>query len=488
MEIEMLNQKQNNANGGISPLTIPKLALNTRFSDQVASPVEFRSKIQDRSLTNIINNSLAVNLPTAAQLFPQRRRSSAISGSANLMAGRAYKLVPEIGKKGRRESRFRQQPAKRSSSQQELQRGHGDNLLVSQKLDWIDLQMRSSEYLKNLRGFPRLSITTEEPLHMGRPQLGHKKRSTLVVDEGMGEAAVSFNRSTNMTNRLTFKRQVREGSVSRSSFTKPLVSTTATEERKRRGTAVEDRRAHQGSVVEVPLDPKHWLLQSLRLQDYELQELFDQMEDVTEMIPYDTAGVRNQLKELDGRKSEMPPDVKMLRKDQTLLDKVKNLITRYIEVQGKKRQDVEPPEADDEFREKTPALFEGFERNQEGNLLPVFTKGTSLCSLCGQARTKKLTRDSELSASPLLEPQSLMHALPSFIPIEDYVIYQSIVQLSGFQLWRDQRGLICGDMVVVGRDVSQSATRRNISPPSVLMRNDGTLSSFLHFSQERERT
>lgn len=83
-----------------------------------------------------------------------------------------------------------------------------------------------------------------------------------------------------------------------------------------------------------------------------------QMEDVTEMLPYDTAGVRNQLKELDGRKSEMPPDVKMLRKDQTLLDKVKNLITRYIEVQGKKRQDVEPPEADDEFREKTPALFE----------------------------------------------------------------------------------------------------------------------------------
>lgn len=112
---------------------------------------------------------------------------------------------------------------------------------------------------------------------MGRPQLGHKKRSTLVVDEGTGEAAVSFNRSTNMTNRLTFKRQVREGSVSRSSFTKPLVSTTATEERKRRGTAVEDRRAHQGSVVEVPLDPKHWLLQSLRLQDYELQELFDQV-------------------------------------------------------------------------------------------------------------------------------------------------------------------------------------------------------------------
>lgn len=70
-------------------------------------------------------------------------------------------------------------------------------------------------------------------------------------------------------------------SVSRSSFTRPLVSKTATEERKGQGRAVEDRRARQGSVMEVPVDPKHWLLQSLRLQDRELQELFDQVCSIT---------------------------------------------------------------------------------------------------------------------------------------------------------------------------------------------------------------
>ncbi|KAG0554753.1 hypothetical protein KC19_12G115600 [Ceratodon purpureus] len=74
--------------------------------------------------------------------------------------------------------------------------------------------------------------------------------------------------------------------------------------------------------------------------------------------------------------------------------------------------------------------MQGFERNQEGNLLPVFSKGTSLCSLCGQVRTKKLTHDSVFSTTPLLDqPSPSPRALPSFIPIEDYVIHQSIVQM-----------------------------------------------------------
>jgi len=70
--------------------------------------------------------------------------------------------------------------------------------------------------------------------------------------------------------------------------------------------------------------------------------------------------------------------------------------------------------------------MQGFERNQEGNLLPVLSKGSTLCSFCGKMRTKKLTHDSVWSTSSLLEPN---HALPSFIPLEDYVIYQSIVQV-----------------------------------------------------------
>ena len=38
-----------------------------------------------------------------------------------------------------------------------------------------------------------------------------------------------------------------------------------------------DRKLARGSVVVLPADPKHWLLQSLRLQESELQELFDQV-------------------------------------------------------------------------------------------------------------------------------------------------------------------------------------------------------------------
>ena len=38
-----------------------------------------------------------------------------------------------------------------------------------------------------------------------------------------------------------------------------------------------DRKLVRGSVVVLPADPKHWLLQSLRLQESELQELFDQV-------------------------------------------------------------------------------------------------------------------------------------------------------------------------------------------------------------------
>lgn len=155
--------------------------------------------------------------------------------------------------------------------------------------------MRVPEYLENLRGLSRQARhgEAEEPLSaLSRlPELGQKRRSTLVLNEDRGEGSVGlpwFNRSSS-GNRGSILRpsireaspmrgSIREGSVSRSSFTsRPLVSKTATEERKRHGREVEDRVARHGSVVEVPVDPKHWLLQSLRLQDYELQELFDQV-------------------------------------------------------------------------------------------------------------------------------------------------------------------------------------------------------------------
>ena len=90
------------------------------------------------------------------------------------------------------------------------------------------------------------------------------------------------------------------------------------------------------------------------------------MEDVPEMNIYNIAGVRDQWSELDKRPRDLPPEVGMLVKDQALLDKVKNLLTRYIEFQNaemsKERQEG-LTEADDEqdaegLRSKSPALFE----------------------------------------------------------------------------------------------------------------------------------
>ena len=151
--------------------------------------------------------------------------------------------------------------------------------------------MRVPESLENRRGMSRQArrrdsaIPAEDSLVPRLPQLGQKRRSTLVLNEDGGEGAGAlpwFNRSSiresSTGSRGFFTRlSIREGSGSRSSLLRPLISKTATEERKREGRAVEDRIARHGSVVEVPVDPKHWLLQSLRLQDYELQELFDQV-------------------------------------------------------------------------------------------------------------------------------------------------------------------------------------------------------------------
>jgi hypothetical protein len=71
---------------------------------------------------------------------------------------------------------------------------------------------------------------------------------------------------------------------------------------------------------------------------------------------------------------------------------------------------------------------QGFKRNQEGNLLPMFSKGTTLCSLCGQMKPNANVRDTVDSTQSPDSPAS-PRALPSFIPVEDYVIHQSIVQV-----------------------------------------------------------
>ena len=90
------------------------------------------------------------------------------------------------------------------------------------------------------------------------------------------------------------------------------------------------------------------------------------MEDVPEMNAYDISGVRESWNELDKRRTDLAPEVSMLVKDQALLDKVKNLLTRYIEIQeaqmSKERQEgldeTDDAEGAEGLRAKSPALFE----------------------------------------------------------------------------------------------------------------------------------
>ncbi|KAG0554754.1 hypothetical protein KC19_12G115700 [Ceratodon purpureus] len=94
---EMLRRKENFSKGLVAPTMVTQSALNSRFPSRIASPThEFRPKILE---TNNINVNRDNNLPTQAQVFPQRRRSS-LAGGANLMVGRAYELVSRSGKKG----------------------------------------------------------------------------------------------------------------------------------------------------------------------------------------------------------------------------------------------------------------------------------------------------------------------------------------------------------------------------------------------------
>lgn len=61
------------------------------------------------------------------------------------------------------------------------------------------------------------------------------------------------------------------------------------------------------------------------------------MEDVAQLNAYDVTSVRDQWEHLDKREMKSPPEVEMLVKDQALLDKIKNLLTRFIEIEETKR-------------------------------------------------------------------------------------------------------------------------------------------------------
>jgi hypothetical protein len=110
------------------------------------------------------------------------------------------------------------------------------NASITQKLDWIGLQMRVPEYLENLRGASRDAVYRDENPQLGVPFLGHRRSSLVLREDDEGD-----------------------------------------EEGRKVVLPFLERKLARGSVVVLPADPKHWLLQSLRLQESELQELFDQV-------------------------------------------------------------------------------------------------------------------------------------------------------------------------------------------------------------------
>ncbi len=119
-----------------------------------------------------------------------------------------------------------------------------DNASTSQKLDWIGLQMRVPEYLENMRGVSREAMQNAATASSSFIQHGH--RNSLVMN--------SFDESAPNATNVTLEHQL----ASKSNM-----------------LSLEKRQSL--SMMAFPANAKQWLLQSLRLQDSELQKLFNKV-------------------------------------------------------------------------------------------------------------------------------------------------------------------------------------------------------------------
>ncbi|CAK9194851.1 unnamed protein product [Sphagnum troendelagicum] len=289
-----------------------------------------------------------------------------------------------------------------------------DNASISQKLDWIGLQMRVPEYLENMRGVSREAM--QNAATASSSSIQHGRRNSLVMNSFDGSAPITLEHQlASKSNMLSLEKR------------------------------------QSLSMMAFPANAKQWLLQSLRLQDSELQKLFNKMESVPQLIEtYHLKELRAEWEELDMRDVNLPPGVGMLMKDQALLERLKNLLTRFIEIEEANQykayeeslkqsetttiSDTEselPSEIllpEDTHGSPTPPSRNSVHFEVGENMLPLYGKGVSLCSLCSQLKPRKMPKDSlYLSRSPSPSPQ-IWSPLPSFIPIEDYVVHRSIVQ------------------------------------------------------------
>ncbi|KAL2622920.1 hypothetical protein R1flu_003125 [Riccia fluitans] len=241
----------------------------------------------------------------------------------------------------------------------------------------------------------------------------------------------------------------------------------------------------KNSTVIVPVNAKQWLLQSLRMQDWELRELFDQMEMIPQLAADHVREVRAEWESLEARSLKVPPEADMLLKDQQLLERTKELLRRFITVVSEDGEDVEDElqdrspvqgaspdlheettapdiragtqtpqpngdvhaqhetSADEAQREQIRKERDSFARStSRGSTSPLQLRsgsvlGRPVCPACGRldgSAPNTIIRGGVLPRESVYQERapSIPHQnLPSFIPFEDYVIKQAVVKPTG---------------------------------------------------------
>ncbi|KAH9554382.1 hypothetical protein CY35_08G060900 [Sphagnum magellanicum] len=321
---------------------------------------------------------------------------------------------------------------------------------ITQKLEQEGLAMRVPDYLANLRGESRDTQIKCVVSSQGVPLLGSSRRSAFVR---------TVKALTNI-----------DGIVCAGLRTSKYITVSP--------------KARLSTVI-VPVNAKQWLLQSMRLRDTELRDLFDQVDLVPQLAADHIRQVRAEWEALEAKELQVPAEVDTLVKDQALLATVRRLLTHFIEslifvppggdpktVDEKKdrasssssaaavaaaaeksddetnieRGSYEPASSSEGMTtmmmRSTPTtgrslsrsfsrMFQGFEHDQEGGLSPVFGMGASLCRLCGQIKPRGIGRDSHY-----LSPSFQQGPLPDspLFPVDNRSERQlSITQLLGLE-------------------------------------------------------
>ncbi|KAG6552454.1 hypothetical protein Mapa_006015 [Marchantia paleacea] len=326
---------------------------------------------------------------------------------------------------------------------------------VQERLEKQGLLLSVPDYLASLRGYSREGDG-------GHPVLGPRPSNVAGVP-----VMVSHRRST-------FVRAVEAVTSLGATFLAPSTE--------RRTSKYVTTAARKNSTVIVPVNAKQWLLQSLRMKDWELRELFDQMEMIPQLAADHVREVRAEWESLEARSLKVPPEADMLLKDQQLLESTKNLLRRFIAVvsmdEGLEETQKLPSQGtpdlsmgtttseqgdghiqDSMDKDDTEAFREQIRKERDsfvfsaspswrnrGSFSPVqlplreragSVLGRPVCPACGRMDTSApntIIRGGVLPRESVYQERapSIPHQnLPSFIPCEDYVVKQSVVKPTG---------------------------------------------------------